>query len=55
MDGWYLCGPFGLVSGAERALRALGVARARIHQEIFHVDEAPPHGPRGTTPRRTAR
>jgi ring-1,2-phenylacetyl-CoA epoxidase subunit PaaE len=36
--GWFLCGPFGLVQGAERALRELGVARTRIHEEIFHVD-----------------
>ncbi|MFJ8198998.1 2Fe-2S iron-sulfur cluster-binding protein [Streptomyces sp. NPDC096152] len=36
--GWFLCGPYGLVQGAERALRGLGVARTRIHQEIFHVD-----------------
>lgn len=39
VDGWYLCGPFGLVQGAERALRGLGVGRNRIHQEIFHVDD----------------
>lgn len=38
--GWFLCGPFGLVQGAERALRGLGVGRARIHEEIFHVDGA---------------
>ncbi|MFH8451158.1 1,2-phenylacetyl-CoA epoxidase subunit PaaE [Streptomyces fungicidicus] len=38
VDGWFLCGPYGLVGGAERALRGLGVARSRIHQEIFHVD-----------------
>jgi ring-1,2-phenylacetyl-CoA epoxidase subunit PaaE len=43
--GWFLCGPFGLVQGAERALRGLGVPRARIHQEIFHVDAAPPPAP----------
>jgi ring-1,2-phenylacetyl-CoA epoxidase subunit PaaE len=36
--GWFLCGPFGLVQGAERALRGLGVPRSRIHQEIFRVD-----------------
>jgi ring-1,2-phenylacetyl-CoA epoxidase subunit PaaE len=36
--GWFLCGPYGLVQGAERALRGLGVARTRIHEEIFHVD-----------------
>ncbi|WP_324790037.1 1,2-phenylacetyl-CoA epoxidase subunit PaaE [Streptomyces sp. H51] len=37
---WFLCGPFGLVQGAEQALRELGVPRARIHEEIFHVDSA---------------
>ena len=36
--GWFLCGPFGLVQSAERALRELGVPRTRIHEEIFHVD-----------------
>ncbi|UQX01970.1 2Fe-2S iron-sulfur cluster-binding protein [Streptomyces sp. RerS4] len=41
VTGWFLCGPFGLVEGAERALRALGVARTRVHQEIFHVDGTP--------------
>ncbi|WP_340377597.1 2Fe-2S iron-sulfur cluster-binding protein [Streptomyces sp. SS7] len=40
--GWFLCGPFGLVQGAEQTLRELGVARSRIHEEIFHVDEAAP-------------
>lgn len=39
VDGWFLCGPLGLVKGAERALRTLGVARSVIHQEIFHVDD----------------
>ncbi|MFE4540428.1 2Fe-2S iron-sulfur cluster-binding protein [Streptomyces scopuliridis] len=39
VDGWFLCGPLGLVAGAERALRGLGVTRDRIHQEIFHVDD----------------
>ncbi|MFJ2948853.1 2Fe-2S iron-sulfur cluster-binding protein [Streptomyces sp. NPDC087226] len=38
VDAWFLCGPYGLVGGAERALRGLGVARSRVHQEIFHVD-----------------
>lgn len=41
VDGWYLCGPFGLVRGAEDALRELGVDRSRIHQEIFHVEDGP--------------
>ncbi|MFC3573517.1 2Fe-2S iron-sulfur cluster-binding protein [Streptomyces yaanensis] len=40
--GWFLCGPFGLVQSAERALRGLGVPRTRIHEEIFHVDDGAP-------------
>ncbi|MEV4679741.1 2Fe-2S iron-sulfur cluster-binding protein [Streptomyces kurssanovii] len=47
VDGWFLCGPFGLVTAAERALRGLGVDRGRIHQEIFHVDD-------GSAPTRAA-
>ncbi|WP_431043315.1 2Fe-2S iron-sulfur cluster-binding protein [Streptomyces sp. P1-3] len=39
INGWFLCGPHGLVQGAERALHALGVPRDRVHQEIFHVDD----------------
>jgi ring-1,2-phenylacetyl-CoA epoxidase subunit PaaE len=39
--GWFLCGPYGLVQGAERALRGLGVRRDRVHEEIFHVDDGP--------------
>ncbi|MCI3225612.1 1,2-phenylacetyl-CoA epoxidase subunit PaaE [Streptomyces sp. NP-1717] len=51
VDGWFLCGPLGLVKGAERALRALGVRRNAIHQEIFHVDDG---APGATTPAMTA-
>lgn len=40
IEGWFLCGPFGLVQGAGRTLRGLGVPRSRIHEEIFHVDDA---------------
>ncbi|MDI3384787.1 phenylacetate-CoA oxygenase/reductase subunit PaaK [Streptomyces sp. B-S-A8] len=47
--GWFLCGPFGLVQGTERALRSLGVGRARIHEEIFHVDNGAP-APTATAP-----
>ncbi|MFH8404660.1 2Fe-2S iron-sulfur cluster-binding protein [Streptomyces sp. NPDC018019] len=39
IDGWYLCGPYGLVQSAERALRGLQVPRGRIHEEIFHIAE----------------
>lgn len=57
VDGWYLCGPLGLVEEASRALRGLDVPRARIHQEIFHVNEVPTapsrtgtaEGPRGAS------
>ncbi|MGW8950453.1 2Fe-2S iron-sulfur cluster-binding protein [Streptomyces sp. NPDC055709] len=45
VDGWFLCGPFGLVQGAERTLRGLGVDRSRIHEEIFHVDDVPAPAP----------
>ncbi|PWS49521.1 phenylacetic acid degradation protein [Streptomyces sp. ZEA17I] len=41
VDGWFLCGPLGLVRGAEKALRTLEVDRTRVHQEIFHVDDGP--------------
>ena len=43
VDAWFLCGPHGLVTDAERALRGLGVQRSRIHQEIFHVDDGTPN------------
>ncbi|MFD7434943.1 2Fe-2S iron-sulfur cluster-binding protein [Streptomyces sp. NPDC059861] len=43
--GWFLCGPFGLVQEAERALRGLDVPRGRIHEEIFHMDTAPAAAP----------
>ncbi|MFI6147082.1 2Fe-2S iron-sulfur cluster-binding protein [Streptomyces sp. NPDC051109] len=39
VTGWFLCGPYGLVMGAERALGTLGVARTRIHEEVFHVED----------------
>ncbi|WP_030802974.1 1,2-phenylacetyl-CoA epoxidase subunit PaaE [Streptomyces sp. NRRL S-337] len=50
IDGWYLCGPYGLVQGAERALRALDVPRNRIHEEIFHVDNGTPTAPVAKAP-----
>ncbi|MFD4630777.1 2Fe-2S iron-sulfur cluster-binding protein [Streptomyces sp. NPDC058284] len=39
IEGWFLCGPYGLVQGAEQTLRGLGVPRRRVHEEIFHVDD----------------
>ncbi|MGW2836991.1 2Fe-2S iron-sulfur cluster-binding protein [Streptomyces sp. NPDC001493] len=45
---WFLCGPLGLVREAQRALRSLDVDRGRVHQEIFHVADAP--APTGANP-----
>jgi len=39
VDEWYLCGPFGMVSGAEELLRERGADARHIHHEIFHVDD----------------
>ncbi|MBN3929260.1 2Fe-2S iron-sulfur cluster binding domain-containing protein [Streptomyces verrucosisporus] len=51
VDGWFLCGPHGLVREAERALTALGVPAAEVHQEIFHVDDASPAAEQRTAAR----
>ena len=40
--GWWLCGPFGMVTGAVDVLRGFGVARDRIHRELFYVEDSPP-------------
>ena len=45
VDEWYLCGPFGMVTGAEGLLTGQGVDPRHIHHEIFHVDD-------GTEPKR---
>jgi ring-1,2-phenylacetyl-CoA epoxidase subunit PaaE len=42
VDHWWLCGPFGLVQEAIGVLTGLGVARDRIHRELFYVEESPP-------------
>ena len=39
---WWLCGPFGLVTGASDVLAELGVERARVHRELFWVGDDPP-------------
>jgi ring-1,2-phenylacetyl-CoA epoxidase subunit PaaE len=40
--GWWLCGPLPMTEDATVVLRELGVAGARIHRELFYVeDEAP--------------
>jgi ring-1,2-phenylacetyl-CoA epoxidase subunit PaaE len=39
---WWLCGPFGMVTGAQEVLTELGVPIERVHQELFYVDDLPP-------------
>ena len=39
---WWLCGPFGMVTGAQEVLTELGVPDERVHQELFYVDDLPP-------------
>jgi ring-1,2-phenylacetyl-CoA epoxidase subunit PaaE len=42
VDHWWLCGPFGMVTGAMAVLAELGVPRERIHRELFYVEDEPP-------------
>jgi ring-1,2-phenylacetyl-CoA epoxidase subunit PaaE len=39
VDEWYLCGPYGMVTGAQELLRESGVDGRHVHHEIFHVAE----------------
>jgi ring-1,2-phenylacetyl-CoA epoxidase subunit PaaE len=39
VDEWYLCGPYGMVTGAQELLRDAGVDGRHVHHEIFHVAE----------------
>jgi ring-1,2-phenylacetyl-CoA epoxidase subunit PaaE len=47
VDHWWLCGPHGMVSDARELLTELGVPAARVHQELFYVDDVPPQPVRG--------
>jgi ring-1,2-phenylacetyl-CoA epoxidase subunit PaaE len=40
-DHWWLCGPHGMVSDAQRVLAGLGVLEDRVHQELFYGDDEP--------------
>ena len=43
IDHWWLCGPLGMVEAARDVLGELGVDGARVHRELFYVeDTAPP-------------
>lgn len=48
--GWFLCGPLPLIEQSRSALRRLGVDRSRVHQEVFHVGEAPVPAPPPAAP-----
>jgi ring-1,2-phenylacetyl-CoA epoxidase subunit PaaE len=41
-DHWWLCGPFEMVTSATDLLRAQGADTARIHRELFYVEDVPP-------------
>jgi ring-1,2-phenylacetyl-CoA epoxidase subunit PaaE len=41
-DGWFVCGPQPWVVAIRDALAADGVARSRVHVELFHADAPPP-------------
>jgi ring-1,2-phenylacetyl-CoA epoxidase subunit PaaE len=47
VDHWWLCGPHGLVTDARELLTELGVPAAKVHQELFYVDDVPPEPARG--------
>ena len=42
VDHVWLCGPFGLIADARQVLEELGVAKDKVHFELFYVDEPPP-------------
>lgn len=39
---WWLCGPFGMVEGTRAVLLAHGVDPARVHRELFYVEDVAP-------------
>jgi ring-1,2-phenylacetyl-CoA epoxidase subunit PaaE len=41
VDEWFLCGPYGLVVGAQELLLERGVDREHVHVELFHVGDVP--------------
>ena len=47
VDHWWLCGPHGMVTDARAVLAELGVPAAKVHQELFYVDDVPPEPVRG--------
>lgn len=50
VDGWWLCGPYGMVVDADTVLGECGVPRDRVHHELFYVEDAPPEPARHAEP-----
>jgi ring-1,2-phenylacetyl-CoA epoxidase subunit PaaE len=42
VDHWWLCGPYGMITDAMAVLAELGVPAARVHRELFYVEDVPP-------------
>jgi ring-1,2-phenylacetyl-CoA epoxidase subunit PaaE len=42
VDGFWLCGPFEMVSALRETLTDLGVPPDKVHAELFYVDTPPP-------------
>jgi len=51
IDEWYLCGPFGMVTGARQALLDAGVEPRAVRLELFFADPPPPRAPAPARPR----
>jgi ring-1,2-phenylacetyl-CoA epoxidase subunit PaaE len=50
VDEWFLCGPYGLVTGARQVLAERGVPAVTVHSELFHVDGVVPPPPPAPSP-----
>ncbi len=50
IDHWWLCGPYGMVTDAMTVLADLDIDPARVHRELFWVEELPPDPARHDEP-----
>lgn len=41
VDEWFLCGPYGLVTGAQKILADRGYPEEAVHHELFFAEEIP--------------
>lgn len=42
LDHVWLCGPLGLIADARAVLDEIGIAKEKVHYELFYVDDPPP-------------